>query len=285
MTTVIVNGFFVGLVYALLGVGLVIVYRGSRVINFAHGETGMLAAFVFSDVWIDGPLPLGVGLAAAVALAAGLGAATEVLVARPLRNEPRSVAMVGTFAVGALLLVFATRRWGLNPRYIPSLVQGEGVRLAGITIQPSQLLILAVAGPLLVGLGAMYRYTSFGLRLRATALDPDAAAQVGVNINYTSMASWALAGAVAALSAILIAPMVAFHVYFMTVLAVRGIAAALVGGLTSLWGAVAAGILLGVAEGVIGYKAPMTGIVELSVAGFIILLLLVRPAGLVRSAY
>ena len=110
---------------------------------------------------------------------------------------------------------------------------------------------------MLAGLWALQRFTSFGLRLRATALDPMAAGLVGVNTNTTSMATWALAGGLAGLSGILIAPSVAFSVFFMTSLLLRSVAAALVGGLTSISGAVIAGICLGVAEGVIGYVMPV----------------------------
>lgn len=285
MTTIVVNGCFVGLIYALLGVGHIVVYRGSRVINFASGEIGMLSAFVFSDLWLSTDLPRGIALMIALLLAAGLGAATELLVARPLRREPRLVTMVGTVAVGSLLLVYASRRWGLSPHFIPPLIEGGGIRVAGLTVLPGQLLVLAVVVLLLVGLGALYKFTSFGLRLRATALDPDAAAQVGVNTDRTSAATWALGAVVFGVAAILIAPLVTFHVYFMTALSVRAIAAALVGGLTSLWGAAAAGVALGVAEGVVGYTSPITGIVDGAIAGFIILLLLLRPSGLIRSAY
>ena len=285
MATVVVNGIFVGLIYALLGVGLVVIYRGARVINFAYGETGMLGAFVFADLWMIDGRPMALAVGAGLALATVIGALTEVLVARPLRREPAVVGMVGTFGVGSLILVFAGRRWGLNPRFMEPLVAGDGIRVAGVTIQPTQLLILGATATLLASLGVLYRFTSFGLRLRATAIDPDAAAQVGVNVDRTSMSTWALGGLLAGVSAILVAPLVGFSVFFMTGLLARGIAAALVGGLTSVWGAAVAGVLLGVGEGVIGYTTPVAGITEAAVAVFIIVLLLVRPSGLVRGAY
>jgi branched-subunit amino acid ABC-type transport system permease component len=285
MTTVIVNGVFVGLVYGLLAVGLVVVYRGSRIINFAYGETGMLGAFVFSELWIDGGLALPLALLIGVATSAAVGAATEVALIRPLRGEPSLTAMVGTLAVAALILTFATRRYGLQPHFLPPLFKGEGLRVSSVTVSPTQMVIALVVLLVLAGLAALYRYTSFGLRLRATALDPFAAGIVGVNTNATSLGTWALAGGLAGLSGILIAPSVAFSVVFMTTLLLRSLAAALVGGLTSIWGAFVAGIILGVAEGVIGYLAPVTGIVEVVLAGFVLVLLLVRPSGLVRSAY
>lgn len=285
MTTVIVNGLFVGLVYGLLAVGLVVIYRGSRIINFAYGETGMIGAFVFSELWVDHHVPLLLAMFAGVALSAALGAATEVALIRPLRGQPPLNAMVGTLAVAALILSYASRRYGLYPRFLPPLVGGKGIRAVGVTVSPNQLVILAVAVVLLAALGALYRYGSFGLRLRATALDPFAAGMVGVNTELTSVATWALAGGLAGLSGILIAPSVSFSVFFMSTLLLRSVAAALVGGLTSVSGAFAAGIALGVAEGVIGYVSPVKGIVEVGLAGFVIVLLLVRPSGLVRSAY
>ena len=293
MSAVVTNGFFVGLIYGLFGVGLVVVYRGSRVVNFAYGETGMLGAFIFADLrfgsasagaaardhglWLA--LPLG------VALSAVLGALTEFAVVRPLRNAPRIRPLVGTFAVASLFFIFATRRWGLNPRYAGTLIGGRGIHVMGLLVQPEQLAILIVSAGILVGLWALYRYTAFGLRLRATALDPYAAELVGVNVNRTSLATWALAGAISGLSAILIAPLVAFDVAFMTTLSIRGLAAALVGGLTNIWGAFSAGILIGVLEALIAYKTPISGITDVAVAALILVLMIVRPTGLVRSAY
>jgi branched-chain amino acid transport system permease protein len=154
-----------------------------------------------------------------------------------------------------------------------------------VTVQPGQLAILFVSAAAFTVLWALYRFTAFGLRVRATAVDPLGAALVGVNTDKTSATTWALAGGLAGLSAILIAPGVSFSVFFMTALLLRAVAAALVGGLTSIAGAVAAGITLGVAEGVVGYVVPIRGIVEIGIAAFVIGLLLVRPTGLVRSAY
>jgi branched-subunit amino acid ABC-type transport system permease component len=293
MSTVLVNGFFVGVVYGLLAVGLVVIYRGSRVINFAYGETGMIAAFVYADLRF-GSSAAGLGTSdaglwltvpAALLIGAAIGAATEVFVARPLRHAPPIRALVGTFAVAALLLTFAARRWGLSPRFTKPLVEGGGVRLAGLQVQPAQILIFIVGGLTVIGLWALYRFTSFGLRLRATALDSYAAGLVGVNVNRTSMATWALGGALSAASAILIAPLVAFNVVFMTLLSIRALAAALVGGLTSVGGAFVAGLLIGLAEAVIAFESPVTGITDAAVAVFVLVLVLIRPAGLVRSAY
>jgi branched-chain amino acid transport system permease protein len=296
MLNVVVSGFFVGLVYGLLGVGFVIVYRGSRVVNFAYGESGMVAAMVFADLRFGtGAASVGptaavdhgflLALPLAIMVAAALGAATEFFVARPLRSAPRVQVLVGTLAVGAFLFAFAVDHWGTDARFIKPIVAGEGVKLGSIQVSPGQLLILAVVVVVLALLAAIYRFTPFGLRMRATALDPYAAGLIGVNVNATSMATWALAGGLAGLSAILIAPLGAFNVTFMITLTVRGLAATLLGGLTSLMGAFTAGILLGVAEAVIAFKSPVSGVTDLVIACCVLAVLFVRPSGLFRSAY
>ena len=208
MSTVVVSGFFVGLIYGLLGVGLVVVYRGARVINFAYAETGMIGAFAFAELWSGGSVPMPVAFIVAIGLSAAVGGGTEFLVVRPLRTEPRLSVMVATFAVASVLLVFATRRYGVGPRYIEPLVGGAGIRVAGVQILPQQLLVLAVSVVVMAGLWALYRFTAFGLRLRAVALDPYAADLSGIDTDKVSITTWALAGAIAGLSAVLIAPLV-----------------------------------------------------------------------------
>lgn len=291
MNTVVLNGVFVGLVYGLLAVGLVVVYRVSRIVNFAYGETGMLAAFVFFAIRLDAT-PTGltdhgiiVALPVATLLGAAIGAAMEWVIARPLRKNPVVNGMVGTIAASLLFITIGIDVWGPDVRPTLPLIEGRGIEMMGLAISPQQLLIGACTVTILVGLSVMYRYTSFGLRLRATATDPYAAALSGINTNATAMGTWALAGALSAISAILIAPLVAMNVLFMTLLALRSFAAALVGGLTSLVGAFVAGVSLGVFEGVVAFKSPVSGLTDLLLAVALLLLLFLRPGGIVRAAY
>jgi branched-subunit amino acid ABC-type transport system permease component len=145
MLIVITSGFFVGVVYGLLAVGLVLIYRGTRVINFAYGETGMLSAFFFYELWTDRHLPLGLALVACVALAAAIGAAMDILVVRPLRNAPRLTTTVATFAIGALFITYAGRRWGLNPQYVQPLLSGRAFGVGDLQVQWEQVLIVSLA--------------------------------------------------------------------------------------------------------------------------------------------
>jgi branched-chain amino acid transport system permease protein len=291
MGTVVVSGLFVGLLYGLLAIGLVVVYRASRIINFAYGESGMLAAFVYFDIrlgrppGVHGDRGILLALPTAVVVGALIGLAMERAIARPLKGNPTLNGMVGTIAAGLLFITFGVQRWGIDARVTRPLVEGTGVEIAGLIISPSQLLIGACAIVILGGLAAVYRFTPLGLRLRATALDPYAAALSGINTNTTAMGAWALAGALSALSAVLIAPLVVTNVFFMTLLASRAFVAALVGGLTSFGGALGAGVLLGVMESVVAFKSPVSGITDVVVALGILALLVARPRGLVHADY
>jgi branched-chain amino acid transport system permease protein len=292
MATVVVSGLFVGLLYGLLAIGLVIVYRASRIINFGYGETGMLAAFFYLDIRL-GHQPLGISgdrgillaLPVAIVFGAVVGLLMERFIARPLRDSPTLNGMVGTIAAGLLFITFGVQRWGIEARVTRPLVKGAGVEIFGLIVSPSQILIGICALVILAALAAVYRFTPIGLRLRATALDPYAAALSGINVNATAMGAWAVAGALSAVSAVLIAPLVVANVFFMTLLASRAFVAALVGGLTSLWGALAAGVLLGIMESVVAFKSPIGGITDVVVALGILALLIARPRGLVHADY
>jgi branched-chain amino acid transport system permease protein len=296
MGPVLIAGVFVGLVYGLLALGLIVIYRASRIVNFAYGETGMFATFVYLEVRLGitkqaysaKGTDRGIVLALVAALLVGvvIGMATELLVARPARKSSPLNGTVGTIAASVLLLTAAIDRYGVNNHVAKPLVDGAGFRLFGIEISPAQLLTGAVAVIIIAGLGLLYRYSSLGLRLRATAVDPYAASLCGINVNATSAATWGLGGGLAALSAILIAGMrPGINVLFMTLLFARAFAAALVGGLTSMWGGLLFGLLFGIVEGLIQYETSISGITELCLAVGILVLMVARPRGLVQAQY
>ena len=284
MIGVLTAGLFMGILYGMLTTSIVVVYRGSRVLNFAFAPIGMIGAFAFSEAWTTNGLPLGVALVIGVGTSALLGLAVERFVIRPLRGSTELASMLSTAAVGSVLLVFATRRWGSTPRAAPPLIDGPGVHFGSIFVQRQQLLLAGVTVVVLVLLTVLNSATPFGLRMRAVALDPYGAGLSGVNVSATSAVIWLLGGALAGLAGILVAPLVAFSVVFMSGLALRAIAAALIGGLGNVALAFVAAVGLGLAEAFIGYKSPVTGVVEATLAVLVIAVVLIRPSGLGRTS-
>lgn len=285
MKLVIVNGLIVGCIYGIFALGLTLVYKGSRVVNFAQGDFGMIGAYVLFELYAKHHLPVGVGVAAALATAVALGVVTELLVIRHLAERPPVVAFVATLGVGGFLQLLAQDLFNPGLQYFPPLVRGAGVRVAGLFISPSQILIVAVVVVVTIATFVVYRRTSVGLEVRAVAQNPSGATLLGVNARAVSTVTWGVGGLLSGLAAILIAPLVTFQLFFMFFLLARALAAALLGGLTSLAGALIAGLVLGVAEAAITRYTQIAGGVEIGVFVLVLALLVARPRGLFGAEY
>ncbi|MDQ6747324.1 MAG: branched-chain amino acid ABC transporter permease [Candidatus Dormibacteraeota bacterium] len=293
MLTQLVIGLVQGGTYALLALGIVLVYKGSRVLNFAQGEIGTMALYVayFVIVFMHGPWWLGALLA--IAVAATVGVVFERVVVRRMGEAPRLSVAIGTVGLLTLLLTLEAVLWKPIPRVLPAAIPGLGVKVAGFYVSPSQMLALAVTLALGLGLAAFLRRTDFGLGILAAAEDATAARLMGIRLGRVSAFTWGAAAAIAAIAALLIEPTVGvFAPGYVSELFVRGLAAALVGGLTSLPGAFVGGLAVGVIEAMAVYflrysevaqhigTASLPGIDSLTVFLIIIVVLLVRPDGL-----
>ena len=288
MGQTLISGLANGGVYALLAVGIVLVYKGSRVLNFAQGEMGTFGLFVAFWLITEQDLPWIVGALGAIATAAILGLLFERIVVRNMGSAPRLTVAVAT--IGLLLLLFALelKIFGPSPRILEPPIAGLGLQIAGFYVSPTQILALLTAIGLGVALAAFLKRTDFGLGVLAASMDPSATRLVGIRVGRVSAFTWALAGGVSALAALLIAPTIGiFAAGFMTGLFVRGMAGALLGGLTSLPGAFIGGVAVGVIEAYIGNRfvqSTFPGIQSVAVMIVIVVVLLVRPYGLFGKA-
>lgn len=284
MPATIVAGIVYGAIYGLLALGIVLVYKGSRVLNFAQGELGGFA--LFFTWWLverkDQPWFLGaaVGILAVMAIAALF----NLLVVRVMANASRLAIAVATVGLFLLLLAAEAFIWKQAVAFLRPPLQGRGIAAFGIGLSPTQVLALGTLASAAVALAAFLRYTDFGLGVLAASQDSDATRLIGVRVTRVSMFTWVAAGALGAVAALLIAPIVgAFAPGSMTDFFIRSLAAALVGGLTSLPGAFVGGITVGVIEAVVvrwtsGWDFP--GVSSVVMLLVIILVLLVRPAGI-----
>jgi ABC-type branched-subunit amino acid transport system ATPase component/ABC-type branched-subunit amino acid transport system permease subunit len=277
---VIALGSIIGITYGLLAVGLVLVYRSNRIINFAHGEVGAFAAALFGLFTVKYHLPYYLVLPLALLIGASTGAAAEVGVVRRLRNAPKLMSIVATLGVGQFLVLFG-------------LVLNSQAGAGNLFPQPPGLPVfelgalrvtqaytgMLVFGPIVVVLlAAFLKYSRFGLAIRSAAANPEAARMAGIPAARMSSLAWALAGALSAFTAILTQPTRGFSSgeTFGPGLLLRALAGAVLARMDSLPIALAGGLGLGIVEQLLLWNKPQSGLVEVVLFGIILVTLLVQ---------
>lgn len=240
----------VGGVYALAASGLVLTYRTSRVFNFAHGAVGMFCAYLFYQAWIVWGLPVGWAAALVVLVFAPvLGLVAERLIFRPLRGAATSVKVVVTVGLLVALQGAVSLLWGSEAIFLPSLFPEGSVRILGdARLGIDQLGILLVSLTTLAILGAIVRFTPFGLRVRASVDRQELAELSGVRTARVSALSWALGFSTAAVAGILLSPILGLDAFILTLFVIQAFAAALFGRLRSFPLTLAGAMLIAVVE-------------------------------------
>jgi len=278
---VLLLGAITGITYGLLAVGLVLVFRSNRLINFAHGQVGALAAAVLGVAVVKWHVPYWVALVGAMALAAGVGAGAEVTVIRRLRNAPNLMSMVATLGVAQFLLLFSfvvNAQAGAGALYPqpPGLPQ---FKVGALRVTHAYFGMLVLSPVLVVALTLFLRRTRFGIAIRGSADNPDAARMAGVSSGRMSTLSWAIAGAVSAFTAVFIFPTHGFisQDALGPSLLLRALVAAVVARMQSLPVALGAGIAVGIIEQEILWNYPGGGLVEVVLFVIILGALLLQP--------
>jgi ABC-type branched-subunit amino acid transport system permease subunit len=280
----LVDGVGVGLQYGLLAMGLVLIYRTSRVLNFAHGQLGVVAAVLLSHLVIDGNVPYAVALPIVLVVAALTGAGSE-LVIRRLADRPRLLVMVATIGLSQVLYLISLlpfiRPSGLLVEYpLPfhvTFTVGPFVNSAGRTLT-------IIAAPIIaLGFAGFFALSKTGMRLRATADNPESARLAGIPVKRMGTIAWVLAALLSACTAILAAPDQgsAFTNPLGPDLLLRALTAALLAGMTSMTVAFIAGIAIGVIQQVLQVNYPSSpATIELWMFALIIVALVLRVSRL-----
>lgn len=275
---VIALGAITGITYGLLAVGIVLVYRSNRIINFAHGEIGVFAAALLVLMVNRWHVPYYIAVVVTLAAAGGVGALAEVGVVRRLQKAPRLMSIVATLGVGQLLVFLGfvltpNSQAGFQfpaPPGLPEYTFG-GLRLTQAHIA------MLVGGPLVVlALTVFLRRSRFGLAIRCAAANPDSARLSGISASSMSSLSWALAGALSAFTAVLVLPSRGFSAgeSFGPGLLLRALVGAVLARMDNLPIALAAGIGLGVSEQLIAWNEPSSSIIEVVLFVVIVVALL-----------
>ena len=271
------SGLVVGGVYALLGLGFVIVYRVTRIINFAQGELVMLGALLT----VSGrQLGLSTTTAALAAVLAGtlVGALLERVAIHPVRRAPPLTILIVTIGASIAIRGAALVAWGTDPYALPAFSPGPPLRLLGATVVRQGLWVLAVAAVVFAALWLFFTRTYAGSAVRACAVNARGARLMGIRVERMWLLAFALSGGLGAAAGAVIAP-ITYATYDMgLMLGLKGFVAAVLGGLVSPAGAIGGGILLGLLESLSagllssGYKDAVAFVV-------LIALLLAQVAG------
>ncbi|MER5707044.1 MULTISPECIES: branched-chain amino acid ABC transporter permease [Streptomyces] len=280
----LINGVSLGSIYALIALGFVVIFRATEVVNFAHAS--LLLAGGYVTAVLHDEIGFWPALLAGIAGAAVVGAAVEFFVMRRHRGTDHSVLAIVTIGVDILLATELTRRIGTD---ILSLGDpwGDAVLTVGqVTIAQTRIAALLVAALLITAFLLAFRYTSWGVAMRAAAESQETAALMGIRLGRVSLGAWAVAGALAAVAALFLTVFPTPGLERATSLAaLKAFPAAILGGLDSTTGALVGGLLVGITESLAtGYQSDLAflgrGIGDLAPYLVMVAVLLIRPAGL-----
>ncbi|MBS0241477.1 MAG: ABC transporter permease [Proteobacteria bacterium] len=275
-----INGLVVGNIYALLAVGLALIYGTSHLINFAHGSIYMVGAYIgwLAISRLGTPLPLTLGL---VAIGCGLvGVLLEQVALRPLRNAPRIAPLLSTIGVGIVLDQVVQIAFTPDPRALPAQVPNWRIAIGGGTIGALDLMIAGIGFGSALLLYLFLKYTKLGWAVRATALDRDAAQQCGVDVNRVNATVFAIAGALGGVSGLLVGMYYnSIDPYMGYQAGLKGIVAQMIGGMGNVPGAIAGSLILGLIESW-GIAALGTSYRNLFAFVVLILILVLKPNGI-----
>jgi ABC-type branched-subunit amino acid transport system ATPase component/branched-subunit amino acid ABC-type transport system permease component len=246
-------GLGTGALYALGAQGMVLIYRGSGVINFAHGAMALLAAAVFADLRSRWHMPVALALPLAVACSGFAGFLVDYGIMRRIRDASPLARVVVTLGVLGIIESIVVASYGSGLRFVDSFLPDHPVDLGGIQLSADRLLLCLIAMVVTGVLWALYRYTEFGRQTTAVAENPRSAAAIGISPNIISHTNWALGAALAGLTGVLLVPLTGLMAATMVLLINPLLAAALVGRFSSFPLTLLGGFLIGIAQSLINY--------------------------------
>jgi len=251
ITSALISGLGLGSMYGLLALGFYITYSASNTVNFSQGSSMMLGAvftFTGSVTW-GWPLPL--AALVALLLCAAYGMVVELIAIRPFARRGSNAWLMSTVALGLVVDNLVLFTFGKEPRGFSLPFANASMQIAGVGVSPLQLMIPAVGLSLAGALHLFSRRTRMGKALLAVVQNRDAASLMGINVSLAVLLAYAASTAFAGAAGIMIAPLFNVQASMGTVFGLKAFAVAILGGITSAWGVMIAGLLFGVTEALI----------------------------------
>ncbi len=274
----VVSGIAAGSLYALVAIGLVLIYKATDIVNFAQGESVTVGAYMGWLCITQFRLPYFVAVVLVLAGSALVGVIVERVAYRPLLKSPPFTVILATLAVGLIIKNAIRLVWQDTPRTLSGVFSAEPIEIGNVLITPERLAIMFTVALVVALLVLFFRFSRLGKAMRATAQSQEAASLMGISVPGIFSKTWALGTALGGLAGLLIAPLVGINTELGAVL-VPGFVAAVVGGFTSIPGAIVGGILVGVLENLGGVFISSS---FKQVVPFVVLItvLMVLPTGL-----
>jgi branched-chain amino acid transport system permease protein len=279
----VVSGFALGMVYALIAIGFVIILKCSNVFNIAQGHFVLLGGYLGYTYLVTFNLPLWAALILAIASAVVIGLLIERLTLRPLIGQPVLAVVMMTIALSVVIEGLATLIWGGEYKTYHGVLPTFTLRVGEISLPPESMIGLVVSLLVVLILMLFFRYTKSGLAMRATAEDEQVVQSTGIKVTTVYALSWVIACIVGVIGGILLGGVSGVMVPLAEI-GIKAFAVVLLGGVNSIGGAIVAGIILGVLENVAaGYLDPLLpggGLANVFPFIVMIIVLIFRPYGL-----
>jgi len=277
------NGVAVGAIYALVALGIVLIYKATEVLNFAHGDLLVVSAFTAWGLITVMGWPFWLAMLATVAIASLLAYGLDALVIRRIAGQPQFAGVMLTIALAFMLRGLVSMVFGPESRNYATPWTNQTTQIGGLAITQLQLVILGFALAVTVVLFLFFRHTRLGVAMQAASQNQLAAYLNGVRVKRVNSLVWALAGATAAVAGVLLAPitLVDISLWFVTL---KALAALVLGGFGSIPGAIVGGLLIGLIEQYAGVYMPQ-GTKDIVAYLVLIAVLIIRPRGLLGEAH
>jgi branched-chain amino acid transport system permease protein len=283
MLPYILTGLAFGSLYALLGLGLVLTLRSTNVLNFAQGEISTLMAFVAAQIAVSSGLPIIWAILLSLVAAAIPGLLLYNLLFFPIRRRDQDSLAFVSLSLKLAITGLVALYWGSASSVFPNPFGADRYLIAGMYLPSGQVWMIACGLAGMLAIGGFLRFTNMGLAMRVAAENSDAAQLLGVNLRAVGSAAWVAATCLATLTGVLVASTTFLSPFMMGLVILKAFAALVVGGMNSPAGVVAGGLLLGLAESLVGYW--LSPLLQDSVGLIIIVaVLMIRPQGLFRGA-
>jgi len=272
-----IAGISVGSIYALVALAIVIPFKASGVLNFGQGEVvtfGAYAALVLTQL----ALPYPVVLASVLVLGLAGGILVERILIRPIVKAPEFTLVIATFAIGLLIKGALSLKFGDSPNTIDGPFGSEPIVAAGLRFNPTSLWILACTALVTLLVIVFFRTTRLGKAMRAVSVNPEAARLMGIRVETVYRWSWGISTAIGALAGLLVAPLIGINPEIGQLI-LRGLLGAVIGGFTSVPGAIVGGLAVGLIE---TWSGVLIGSAFKNLVPFLLLMVLLvfRPQGL-----